>query len=124
MLAVDDDNDLQHTLAASLELAHLPTTTCSDSREAQALFEKEDYDLFLLDVSLPNVNGPALCDRLRETGRYRKTPVIFLTVANTLDQRTQASLSGGNDFLPKPFNTAELAVKAETWIWKSRFGLL
>jgi DNA-binding response OmpR family regulator len=50
--------------------------------------------------------------------------VIFLTAANTLDHRAQASLSGGNDFLPKPFNTAELTVKAETWIWKNRYGLL
>jgi CheY-like chemotaxis protein len=124
VLAVDDDNDLLHTLAASLELAHLPTTTCSDSQEAQALIDKEDYDLFLFDVGLPNQNGATLCDRLRETGRYSKTPVIFLTVANGTDHRTQPSLNGGNDFLPKPFNTAELAVKAETWIWKNRFGLL
>jgi len=124
VLAVDDDNDLLHTLAATLELAQLPTTTCSDSGTAEQLIDKEDYDLLLLDVGLPNVNGPALCDRLRQKDAYRKTPVIFLTVTNTLDQRAQASLSGGNDFLPKPFNTAELTVKAETWIWKNRLGLL
>lgn len=124
VLAVDDDNDLLHTLAATLELAQLPTTTCSDSGTAEQLIDKEDYDLLLLDVGLPNVNGPALCDRVRQKDAYRKTPVIFLTVTNTLDQRAQASLSGGNDFLPKPFNTAELTVKAETWIWKNRLGLL
>lgn len=124
VLAVDDDNDLLHTLAATLELAQLPTTTCSDSGTAEQLIDKEDYDLLLLDVGLPDVNGPTLCDRLRQKDAYRKTPVIFLTVANTLDQRAQASLSGGNDFLPKPFNTAELTVKAETWIWKNRLGLL
>lgn len=124
VLAVDDDNDLLHTLAATLELAQLPTTTCSDSGTAEQLIDKEDYDLLLLDVGLPNVNGPTLCDRVRQKDAYRKTPVIFLTVANTLDQRAQASLSGGNDFLPKPFNTAELTVKAETWIWKNRLGLL
>ena len=124
VLAVDDDDDLLHTLAATLELAQLPTTTCSDSKTAETLIEKEDYDLLLLDVGLPDVNGPTLCDRVRGKDRYRKTPVIFLTVANTLDQRAQASLSGGNDFLPKPFNTAELTVKAETWIWKNRLGFL
>ena len=121
VLAVDDDLDLLHSLAATLELAHLPTTTCSDSQEAQALIDKEDYDLFLLDVGLPNQNGSTLCDRLRETGRNRKTPVIFLTGANTLDHRAQASLCGGNDFLPKPFHTSELTLKAETWIWKQPF---
>lgn len=124
VLAVDDDDDLLHTLAATLELAQLPTTTCSDSKTAETLIDKEDYDLLLLDVGLPDVNGPSLCDRVRGKDRYRKTPVIFLTVSNTLDHRAQASLSGGNDFLPKPFNTAELTVKAETWIWKNRLGFL
>jgi CheY-like chemotaxis protein len=124
VLAVDDDDDLLHTLAATLELAQLSTTTCSDSGTAQKLIEKEDYDLLLVDVGLPNANGATLCDRVRENNRYRKTPVIFLTVANSPDQSTQANLSGGNDFLPKPFNTAELTVKAETWIWKNRLGLL
>ena len=124
VLAVDDDNDLLHTLAATLELAQLPTTTCSDSKTAETLIEKEDYDLLLLDVGLPDVNGPSLCDRVRGKDRYRKTPVIFLTVSNTLDHRAQASLSGGNDFLPKPFNTAELTVKVETWIWKNRLGFM
>ena len=124
VLAVDDDTDLLQTLTASLELAHLPTTTCGDSNAAQALVENSDFDLLLLDVNLPGMDGPALCGQIRENDRYRKTPVIFLTAANTLDHRAQASLSGGNDFLPKPFNTAELTVKAETWIWKGRYGLL
>jgi CheY-like chemotaxis protein len=124
VLAVDDDDDLLHTVAATLELAQLPTTTCSDSSTAEKLMENEDYDLLLLDMGLPDVNGPSLCDRVRENDRYRKTPVIFLTVSNSLDNRAQASLSGGNDFLPKPFNTAELTVKAETWIWKNRLGLM
>jgi CheY-like chemotaxis protein len=125
VLAVDDDNDLLHTLAATLELAQLPTTTCSDSGTAQALLEKEDYDLLLLDAGLPEIGSPTLCDRVRENNRHR-TPVIFLTVANPLDHPTEASLklSGGSDFLPKPFTTAELTVKAETWIWKSRLGFL
>jgi len=124
VLAVDDDLDLLQTLRATLELAQLPTTACADGHAAQALIASNDFDLLLLDVSLPGMDGPALCGQIRENDRYRKTPVIFLTVADTLDHRAQASLSGGNDFLPKPFNTAELAVKAETWIWKNRFGLL
>jgi CheY-like chemotaxis protein len=124
VLAVDDDAELLQTLTASLELAHLPTTTCVNSAAARELVEKSDFDLLLLDVNLPGVDGHALCSQIRGNDRYRKTPVIFLTGANSLDHRAQASLSGGNDFLPKPFNTAELTVKAETWIWKKRCGLL
>lgn len=124
VLAVDDDLDLLQTLRATLELAQLPTTACADGNAATALLASNDFDLILLDVTLPGIDGPTLCHQIRENDRHRKTPVIFLTVADTLDHRAQASLSGGNDFLPKPFNTAELAVKAETWIWKNRFGLL
>jgi CheY-like chemotaxis protein len=124
VLAVDDDTDLLQTLRATLELAQLPTTACADGNAATALLASNDFDLILLDVTLPGIDGPTLCNQIRENDRHRKTPVIFLTVADTLDHRAQASLSGGNDFLPKPFNTAELAVKAETWIWKNRFGLL
>jgi CheY-like chemotaxis protein len=123
VLAVDKDSDLLHTLAASLELAHLPTTTCSNSHDAQTLIEKEDYDLLVLDDGLQNGNGRSLCERLRENDRHRTTPVILLTVAGP-DQRSQTGLRNGQDSLRKPFNTAELAVKAETWIWKKRFGLL
>ena len=122
---MDDDSDLLHTLAASLELAHLPTTTCLDGQQAQELVEKEDYDLLFLDIGLPDIDGITLCERIREKSRNRKTPGHFSDRRQTRsDRRAQASLKGGNDFLPKPFNSAELTVKAETWIWKRRFGLL
>ena len=124
VLAVDDDTDLLHTLAASLEFAQLPTTTCSSSPQAETLLGTEDFDLLLIDGGLSELNGTTLCDRVRENERYRKLPVIFLTEENALDRRARAALGGGNDCLPKPFNMAELTVKAETWIWKSRFGLL
>jgi DNA-binding response OmpR family regulator len=115
---------LLDVLATSLGLADLPTTTCADSLETVALLEKTDFDLLILDVHLPGLDGPTLCSQIREIPRYRKTPILFLTVADTLDYRAQSSLCGGNDFLPKPFNAAELVIKAEMWIWKNRFGLL
>ncbi len=120
VLVVDDDLDLLDAVATSLNLAQLPATPCADSREAIALVEKNEFDLLILDVRMPGLDGPTLCARIREFPRFWKTPILFLTAANTLDDRAQTSLSGGNDFLPKPFNAAELIVKAETWLWKSR----
>ncbi len=123
VLAVDHDAAELQSLTASLELAHLPTVTCADGNAVQGLVEKNDFDLLLLDVSLPGFDSSHLCSRIRENDRHRRSPVIFLTGTNTKNNFAQASLSRANDFLPKPFNTAELTVKAETWIWKNRFGL-
>lgn len=124
VLAVDDDSDLLHTLAATLELAQLPTTTCSDYGTARSLIEMEDYDLLLLDAALSQKTNPSLYDRVRTNDRYRKTPVIFLFPDNAPAQKPQALTGNSYDFLLKPFNTGELTVKAETWIWKNRLGFL
>jgi CheY-like chemotaxis protein len=124
MLVVDDDRDLLDAVTASLNLAHLPTTPCNDSLQALALVENNAFDLLILDVRMPGLDGPTLCNQIREIPRYWKTPILFLTVADTLDYRAQTSLCGGNDFLPKPFNAAELVIKAETWLWRNRLGPL
>ena len=124
VLAVDDDAELLAMLVTSLELAQLQTTGCAEAATVLAEASGQKFDLVLLDYDLAGSMAPALCAQLRDQAAYRKTPIIFLTEANAVDGRAQASLNGGSDFLTKPVNTAELAVKAQTWIFKSQFGLL
>ena len=124
VLAVDDDTDLLATIVASLELSQVQTTGCGSGEEALGLLAERKFDLLLLDVGLPGLDGHRLCARAREIAGYRKTPIVFLTGNDTLDKRAESSLSGGNDFLGKPINVFELTVKTQIWILKDQLGLL
>ena len=124
VLAVDDDAEILATLVASLEMAQLQTTSCADAGAVLAEASGRKFDLVLLDYDLAGSTAPALCAQLRDQVAYQKTPIIFLTGENGVEQRAQGSLNGGSDFMAKPVNTAELAVKAQTWILKNQFGLL
>ena len=124
VLAVDDDAEMLAMLVASLEMAQLPTTSCADASTVLAEASGQKFDLVLLDYDLAGSTAPELCAQLRGQTAYQTTPIIFLTGENAVEQRAQGRLNGGSDFLAKPVNTAELAVKAQTWILKSQFGLL
>lgn len=70
----------------------------------------EHYDLIVLDIMLPGIDGYTLCKRLREDAR-RDTPVIMLTARDQLDDRLQGFKSGADDYLIKPFALSELAAR-------------
>ena len=65
-----------------------------------------------------------LCTQVRQLEDHRKTPIVFLTGMNTFQGRAQGSLSGGNDFIGKPFNLLELGVKGLMWIFKGQLAAL
>jgi DNA-binding response OmpR family regulator len=87
------------------------------------MISKESFDVVLLDIRLPDSNGIDVCAKIRELPRHKKTPVVFITVEDSVDQRAQSSLNGGDDFIAKPFNVNELVVKTCTWACKSQFVL-
>jgi DNA-binding response OmpR family regulator len=87
------------------------------------MLEKEGFDLVLLDVGLPDLNGIDVCSRIRELPTHRTTPVVFMTGDSTDATRAQSSLNGGDDFMPKPFNVRELTVKAATWVARQQCGI-
>ncbi|MDR3213109.1 MAG: response regulator transcription factor, partial [Azoarcus sp.] len=70
------------------------------------------YDLIVLDVMLPGIDGYRVCQRLREDGR-RVTPIVMLTARDTLDDRLQGFASGADDYLVKPFALSELVARIE-----------
>ncbi len=124
LFAIDDDPDARKTILAALETLRLNVSSAVDAKGALAAFEREQYDLVLIDVGLPDINGFELCTRLRKLPNYKKVPVVFITGAVTVQNRVQSSLSGGNDFIAKPFNLLELGVKALIWIFKGQIGLV
>ena len=124
IIAVDDDADARKTIRGAIEAVNLRTICAEDSKTTLAALGEKKFDLIFIDVGLPDMNGFELCTRLRKLPDYKKTPVVFITGAVTVQNRVQSSLSGGNDFIAKPFNLLELGVKALIWIFKSQLGLV
>ena len=72
---------------------------------------KKRFDALLLDIEMPETDGLELCTRLRRLPQYRHTPIIFLTLHKSFEQRAESVLHGGDDFISKPFLYSELTVK-------------
>ena len=116
---VDDDPDNCEAIKMSMATSMLRASCAGEPSEALAELAVGHFDLIFLDVNLPEMDGFELCSHIRQIPGYAKTPVIFLTGMTTLENRVQSSLSGGNDFVGKPFNLHELTVKALTLILKA-----
>jgi CheY-like chemotaxis protein len=82
------------------------------------VLEQDHFDLIFLDVEMPGQNGIDLCLKIREMPTNRATPVVFVTAHSDFGSRGQSILSGGNDFIAKPFLSVELALKALTYLFK------
>lgn len=123
VLLIDDDKDVLEAVSSALRTADLRVTPCPDANQGLDILKKETFDVVLLDVSLPGANGIELCGKIRELPQHRKTPIVFITVNDTVENRAQSTLNGGDDFIAKPFNTLELVTKAATWVARNQFSL-
>ncbi len=121
--AVDDDLENCDAIQMALETASIRTTCAQEPAVALTELASGRYDLIILDVNLPGMDGFELCKNIRELAIHTATPVIFLTGLSTLDHRVQSSLSGGSDFIAKPFNLHELSVRAMMLILKTQLQL-
>jgi CheY-like chemotaxis protein/uncharacterized coiled-coil DUF342 family protein len=121
--AVDDDLGNCESIALAMEESSMRTTYALEPTTALAELASARYDLILLDVNLPGMDGFELCKQIRGLAIHEKTPVVFLTGLATLENRVQSSLSGGNDFIAKPFNLHELSVKAITLLLKNQLQI-
>jgi CheY-like chemotaxis protein len=115
---VDDEIISRETICSALGKANLTAVSLDDSLAAQRLLERDRFDLIFLDVEMPGQSGLELCVNIREMTPNRATPVVFVTSHSDFGSRAQSTLSGGNDFIAKPFLLVELAVKALTCLFK------
>ena len=109
ILAVDDELPIAELLRASLSRAGYECTCAYDGVTAANLIEKEPFDLILLDIMLPGINGFELMDYIRSTG----IPVIFLTAKNAVSDRVKGLKMGAEDYIVKPFDILELLARVE-----------
>lgn len=106
ILIVEDEQDIQELLEAYLGDAGYETATAGDGIEAVSLFQQEAFDLVLLDVMLPKLDGFTVLRRLRAEGST--TPVLMLTARSELTDRVNGLDSGADYYLTKPFEPKEL----------------
>ncbi len=123
IFAVDDDAENCDTIRLAMENISMRTRTAQEPAVALAEISTGDYDLIFLDVALPHMDGFELCQHIRSLPNHARTPVVFLTGLTTIENRVQSSLSGGNDFIGKPFNLQELCVKAVSLVLKASLHL-
>ena len=109
ILAVDDERPIAELLRVSLTRAGYECTCAYDGITAANIIEKESFDLILLDIMLPGIDGFELMDYIRSTG----IPVIFLTAKNAVSDRVKGLRMGAEDYMIKPFDILELLARVE-----------
>ena len=122
VFVVDDEPVARQMISAAMKLVQLKITCADDPGMALSVLGDNQFDLIFLDVNMPQGSGFDLCTQVRQFEDHRRTPIVFLTGMNTFQGRAQGSLSGGNDFIGKPFNLLELGVKALMWIFKGQLA--
>jgi len=122
ILVVDDEAISRRAITYALEKAKLKSVSVEDPLVAYQMLTENRFDLVFLDVDMPNMNGFELCSRLRAHPNHKTTPVVFVTSLNDFESRANSTMSGGNDFIAKPFLFIELAVKALLHVLKAKIA--
>jgi DNA-binding response OmpR family regulator len=122
VLVVDDEAISRRAVTYALERAKLKPIAVDNSEAAFKMLLETKFDLIFLDVDMPGMNGFELCSKLRMLPTHKTTPVVFVTSLTDLESRANSTMSGGNDFIAKPFLFLELAVKSLVYLLRARLA--
>ena len=109
VLIADDDRAVRESLARALELEGYDVVTAADGVETLTRVRRESFDVLVVDVMMPHVDGMAVCRVLRADGD--RTPVLMLTARSRTPDRAAGLDAGADDYLPKPFAVPELTAR-------------
>lgn len=116
LLVVEDDPRLLKSLTRALREAGYAVDSAADGTEGLFKAESADYDVILLDVMMPGLDGWSVLDRLR---KKKSTPVLLLTARGATSDRVRGLDAGADDYLPKPFDLPELLARVRALIRRS-----
>jgi two-component system, OmpR family, alkaline phosphatase synthesis response regulator PhoP len=117
ILLVEDEKSLREALKLNLELEGYDVTTADTGTKAIHAFNSEFFDLIILDIMLPEMDGITVCESIRL--KNDSIPILFLSARNTPADRVLGLKKGGDDYLTKPFNLEELLLRVQKLIVKS-----
>lgn len=116
---VEDEKELQDSLKALLESKGYDTVTAASCLQAEDIMGDHQVDMYLLDVKLPDGSGFDICRNIRKTS---EVPVIFLTSCDDEESIVTGLDIGGDDYITKPFHTAELMSRISANLRRSKFN--
>ena len=121
LLVVDDNEDNRYTLVQRLRrLRYTNVTTAVDGRQALEQLQARDFDLVLLDVMMPELNGYEVLERMRADERLRHVPVVMISATDQVESVVRCIELGAEDYLPKPFNPVILRARVGACLEKKR----
>jgi DNA-binding response OmpR family regulator len=122
ILYVEDDLSLSFVTQDSLELRGYHITHCLDGEEALRKFAAETFDLCILDVMLPKVDGFSIAKKIRDTNT--QIPILFLSAKSLKEDKIKGLQIGADDYITKPYSIEELVLKIEIFLRRSQVAIL
>jgi DNA-binding response OmpR family regulator len=120
VLIVEDDVHIRDLIALHLGLEGLQTSAVGDGRQALDRVTTEAFDLVLLDLMLPGIDGISICRALRRSGPNQDAPVLMLTARREESDKVLGLESGADDYLAKPFGVRELVARVRALLRRPR----
>jgi two-component system alkaline phosphatase synthesis response regulator PhoP len=118
ILVVEDEENLQDALKLNLELEGYEISTASDGAEALKKVDEEYFDLIILDIMLPEIDGISVCETIRL--KNIQVPILMLSARSSSADRVLGLKKGADDYLTKPFNLEELLLRIQKLIQKNK----
>lgn len=118
ILVVEDEKDLADTIKLNLELEDYHPIVVNDGLDAIAAFKEQSFDLVILDIMIPSINGIEVCENIRL--QDSSLPIMFLSAKSRSEDRILGLKKGGDDYLTKPFNLEELILRISNLIARNQ----
>ncbi len=113
LLVVEDERDISEMIVHHLKSAGYEVAAAYDGYQASDIIEDEDFDLVILDILLPGMNGWELCQKIRANSTRASLPIIFLSALSSESDRIKGFDLGGDDYLMKPFSPREMVSRVK-----------
>lgn len=117
ILVVEDEKNLAEAVKLNLELEDYHPIVVNDGASAISTFKEQRFDLVILDIMIPNIDGIAVCENIRL--HDSDVPIMFLSAKSSAEDRVLGLKKGGDDYLTKPFNLEELLLRVNKLITRN-----